>query len=157
MLKVSRLADYAVTIMCALVESKEHASASDIATLTKVAKTTVSKILKMLAKAGLVQAARGSNGGYALIKSASEISLAAVVAAVDGPIALTECSTIQQNCSKLACCGTKPHWQFINTLIDDVLSRYTLEDMMQPMRKSLMNKMSIPVNIKVVTTHEHRK
>ncbi len=160
MLKVSRLADYAVIMMCALAECREYASASEIATLTKVSKTTASKILKMLAKAGLIQAVRGSKGGYALIKKASEISLAAVVAAMDGPIALTECSTTKQNCSKLACCEARPHWQFINQVIDDVLSHYTLDDTMKPMTKpdiKFNTSRLSTMNIKIVENYDHRK
>lgn len=161
MLKVSRLADYAVIIMCALAEHQEHCSASDIATLTKVAKTTVSKILKMLGKCGLIQAARGANGGYALLSPANEISLAAVVAAVDGPIALTECSTAKQNCSKLACCGVRPNWQFINTIVEDVLSHYSLADMMRPIKRHSITDAGVKfkpvIGIQVVNTHEYRK
>ena len=159
MLKVSRLADYAVIIMCALAEHQEHCSASDIAALTQVAKTTVSKILKILGKHGLIQAVRGANGGYTLLNPAKDISLAAVVAAVDGPIALTECSTAKQSCSKLACCGVRSNWQFINTIVEDVLSHYSLADMMRPMKKHSITEAGVrfkpTINIKVVNTHEH--
>lgn len=161
MLKVSRLADYAVMMMCALAEHGEQCSASEIAALTKVAKTTVSKVLKVLGQAGLIRSTRGINGGYVLTKLASHISLAEVVAAVDGPIALTACSTAKQNCSKLACCDVKSNWQLINKVVDDVLSQYTLDDMMKPMQKPLISKIAVQhrtiIPIKIAETHEHRK
>ncbi len=163
MLKISRLADYAVIIMCALAERREYASATEMATATKVTKTTVSKILKILARGSLIQAVRGSNGGYALLKQPADISLAAVITAMDGPIALTECNSIKQNCSKLSCCEARPHWQFINKVIAEVLSQYTLEDMLKisPVSKRALTAIAVPLssvfNIKRVEKHEHRK
>ena len=156
MLKVSRLADYAVSIMCTLAKQSEHCSANEIAVMTKMTKTTVSKVLKLLTRHGLICSTRGAQGGYSLAHQAEEITLEAIVSAVDGPVALTECSTVEKNCSVLACCEHRSNWQTINQLVTSVLSNFTLAEMMKPIKPNISAKFGVYkplINIEIEDRH----
>jgi FeS assembly SUF system regulator len=93
MLRISKLTDYAILVMVELNENHcEVLSAHALAESTHIELPTASKVLKLLAKAGLVQSFRGINGGYSMDKAAGSISVAEIIAAIEGPIAMTECS-----------------------------------------------------------------
>lgn len=93
MIRLSRLTDYAVTLLTQMVsEGKGLWAASDLAEKAGVPLPTVSKILKQLSKGGIVVAQRGATGGYHLVRPATDISIAAIIEAMDGPIALTDCA-----------------------------------------------------------------
>src|SRR5579864_457389 len=94
MLRMSKLADYGTVIMTAIARDPDSVhSASSLAAATGVAMPTVSKVLKTLSRGGLVVSVRGVNGGYLLPRPPERITLADVIAAVDGPFGMTECST----------------------------------------------------------------
>lgn len=157
MLKISRLADYAVSIMCALAKASKHCSANDIARMTNMTKTTASKILKLLTKGGLISSTRGAHGGYRLLQAPSEISLEAVVSAVDGPVALTACNTLEKDCAHLSCCEYQSNWRAINQVVASVLSSFSLADMMQPIKSNVAAKLGVEfkpvINIKIEDKH----
>src|SRR3954447_24677900 len=93
MLKLGKLTDYGTVLMTALAVDAAHPhSAQDLATRTRITVTTVAKLLKLLGKSNLVEATRGARGGYRLARPPSDISMADIVAALEGPIALTECA-----------------------------------------------------------------
>ena len=93
MLRVTKLTDYATVLLACLAKSPDNVfSASSLAEQAKLEVPTVSKVLKPLSRAGLVEAFRGSQGGYRLAKPAAEISLYAVVEAMEGRPGMTECS-----------------------------------------------------------------
>src|ERR1700749_2274606 len=101
MIKLGRLTDYAVTLLTQMVRGDAGVwAASDLAEKTGLPLPTVSKILKQLAKSGVVQAQRGAAGGYRLSLPPASLTVAAIVEAMDGPIALTECAEGgEHNCS----------------------------------------------------------
>ena len=132
MIKVSRLADYAITILCTLAAQTGTTSATELAEISQISNATVSKLLKLLAKAGLISSSRGAQGGYALSKSPASISVGDVMAAIDGPVALTECATTDSDCSRKLCCNMQDNWQVINGLVDQVLQQFSMQDMMKP-------------------------
>ena len=134
MLKVSRLADYAIAIMCALANEKNNISANELAEQVGIAPATVSKLLKQLAKAQLVNSLRGASGGYQLAKAPEAVSLCDVMAAIDGPVALTECATMSNDCARKLCCNMQDNWQVINGLVNDVLQQFSIQDMMKPIK-----------------------
>ncbi|MDQ3261032.1 MAG: SUF system Fe-S cluster assembly regulator, partial [Pseudomonadota bacterium] len=105
MLRMSKLADYGTVLMTYLARNPNgiHA-ANEIADEVSVALPTTSKLLKMLARAGLVTSTRGTHGGYFLARPASEISIADVIAALDGPIGLTECASLPGVCEQESGC-----------------------------------------------------
>jgi len=96
---------------------------------------TVSKLLKELLRSGLLVSQRGVNGGYSLSREPQEISLAEIIAALEGPIALTECSTDTIGlCALESCCAIKKNQQIISQVVRGVLDRLTLSDLIQPLQ-----------------------
>ena len=91
---------------------------------------TVSKVMKKLAQSGLVDSQRGAKGGYALTRAADDIPVTEIIAAVDGPIALTECMTADGDvCEIEALCPTRTNWRKINDAVVSALQDVTLADM----------------------------
>jgi len=93
MLRLSKLTDYGMVVMTALARAPQGLrNAADLADETHIGAPTVSKLLKRLGRAGLVESERGAQGGYRLARAPSKIDVAEVIAAIEGPIGLTECS-----------------------------------------------------------------
>ena len=133
MLRVSKLADYGTVVMAAMAREPERVhSAADVALRSGVAAPTVSKVLKTLARNGLVISSRGAHGGYRLRGAPADISIAEIVGAMDGPIGMTECSSTRGLCLQEAACNVRANWQTINQLVLETLSRVTLEQMAKP-------------------------
>jgi FeS assembly SUF system regulator len=136
MLKLGKLADYGTMIVTVLAaEPARLYPAQELATRTHVAAPTVSKLLKLLTKAGLVESLRGAHGGYKLARSPDAITVADVIGAIDGPIGLTECSVHKGDCAVESTCGVRGNWRLINTAVHQALKAVTLADMAQPLRR----------------------
>jgi len=88
--------------------------------------------LKALAHARLVTATRGASGGYRLARGAKAISVAEIVAAIDGDIGLTQCSVHVDECARTTYCPTRPHWAAINRAVGQALSAVSLDAMVTP-------------------------
>ena len=130
MLRLSKLTDYGAVMMSYMAQQpKEVYSVVEIATAVGVAPPTVSKILKTLARYDLVQARRGSQGGYYLSRPPGEISIVEVIEAIEGPLGITECSVGSGTCTCEAHCRVQTHWQRINGFIRRSLEQVTLADM----------------------------
>ena len=137
MLRVSRRTDYATVVMtCIAAHPTEVLSAVQIADEARLELPTVSKLLKALGHATLVESFRGVNGGYRLARSADNISLAEIVEAIEGPIGMTECSIADGQCDREAQCGVRGSWQLVNNVLDKALRAVSLADMLksQPAR-----------------------
>lgn len=130
MLRISRLTDYATVILASLAGGG-LASAADIADRTRIGLPTVSKLLKELQHAGLVRSMRGAHGGYQLARPAGEINAAEIIDAVEGPVALTECSGGAGQCGLEANCLVGPGWQRISRAIRHALVGVSLEDLVR--------------------------
>ncbi len=118
MVILSKLADYGVIVVTHLAETAPaQVNAVHLAAETRLPPATVAKVLKLLAKAGIVSALRGAAGGYRLARPAREISVAEVVGAIDGAVALTECAHAAGPCERLDFCSTRPHWHRINLAV----------------------------------------
>src|SRR3977135_3682203 len=118
MLRISKLTDYATVILAALAEQPEHVrTATALAEETPIAAPTVSKLLKQLQRAGLVASTRGLHGGYQLAKPATQISAAAILDALEGPVALTDCSAGLGHCEIEDTCRVGKVWQRLNLAI----------------------------------------
>ena len=133
MIILSKLADYGVIVATNLAAFPDRqATAAAIAAETRLPRATVAKLLKALAHAGLVTATRGALGGYRLARPAKAISIAEVVAAIDGDIGLTQCSVHVRECSRTTYCPTRPHWAAINRAVGEALAAVTLDAMITP-------------------------
>src|SRR5262249_49116865 len=132
-----KLTDYGTVVMTALAADPERVhSAHELAESTRVAPPTVSKLLKLLAKGGLVEALRGAHGGYRLARTAEQITITDIVAAIEGPIALTQCAEHSGLCSIESSCAASANWRLINTAIQQALSAVTLAQMSRPARRT---------------------
>lgn len=111
-----------------------HESVRALAAATGVPEPTVRKVLKTLVRAGIVCSVRGTHGGYALARPAGEISVAEVVIAVEGPIAVTECASeaTAGACDLEGRCNVQGPWQRISAAIRDALVKLTLAEMATP-------------------------
>ncbi|PIZ03971.1 MAG: SUF system Fe-S cluster assembly regulator [Gammaproteobacteria bacterium CG_4_10_14_0_8_um_filter_38_16] len=129
MIKISKLADYAIHIVHALMSETTCASAAKIAKKTLIPEPTVSKILKKLAESDLLVSSQGPKGGYQLAKNAEKISLAELITAIDGKPAMTECCKTAYDCARDAICGQQSNWQKINKKILAVLEAMPVSEM----------------------------
>jgi FeS assembly SUF system regulator len=137
MLKLSKLADYATVLMTAIAADPERVhNGQELATRTRVPAPTVAKLLKTLARGGLLESLRGAHGGYKLARSPEKLSVAEIIRTLEGPIAVTECSHHQGGCSIESHCATRANWRLINTAIRQALEAVTLAQMVAPMRRS---------------------
>jgi FeS assembly SUF system regulator len=136
MLRIAKLTDYATVVLAALAERPEtHASAAELAARARLEPTTVSKVLKTLAQAGLVESRRGAAGGYRLGRAPAEISVADVIIAMEGPIGLTECQLHAGLCHHEAHCGVRGNWQKIGLAIETALRNVSLVDLVPSRRR----------------------
>lgn len=130
MLRVTKLTDYATLVMTVLAAAPEAVlSANELAERAGVEVPTAAKVLKPLAQAGLVEGFRGANGGYRLARDAREVTLADIVEAMEGPLAMTECSTHDGHCGIEDSCGVRGNWQRINDVVADALRAISLHEM----------------------------
>jgi FeS assembly SUF system regulator len=134
MLRLSKMTDYAVVVMGEMARRpQETMTATGLAERTSLPAPTVQKILKLIARDGLAVSIRGAAGGYRLARGAAEISVADVIAAVDGPIALTECVDGAPNaCGVGQVCAMRGNWDRVNRAVQTALESVSLADMAQP-------------------------
>jgi FeS assembly SUF system regulator len=133
MLRMSKLTDYGTVVMTYLARNPSGIhTANEIADEVLVALPTTSKLLKLLARAGLVTSTRGTHGGYLLARPATEISIAQVIAALEGPIGLTECASAPGACEQESGCTVSGNWQRINKVVVSALQQVTLAEMVAP-------------------------
>ncbi|HZX81489.1 MAG TPA: SUF system Fe-S cluster assembly regulator [Lysobacter sp.] len=133
MLRVTKLTDYATVVLTVLAAAAgEVLSATEIAERAGLEATTVSKVLKPLAQAGLVEGFRGAHGGYRLTRPARDIRLIEAIEAMEGPLSVTECSVHDGQCELESSCGLRRNWRRINDVIAQSLRDISLQDMLEP-------------------------
>jgi len=129
MIKLSRLADYGMVLMSRIARDGPAVhNAVDLAAETGLPVPTVSKLLSRFAHDGLLVSHRGAKGGYELAHDPSKVTVAAVIAAVDGPIALTLCIEGPGTCDVEALCPTRAGWHRINRALKEALEQVTLAE-----------------------------
>ena len=132
MLRISKLTDYGTVLLAHLATNKARVcSAAGVASATGIAPPTVSKLLKSLAKSGLVVSTRGANGGYRLSRRPEDISAADVIDALEGPVSITECSSVDSLCEHEGVCSVGGAWQRINIAIRRALDEVSLHDLLR--------------------------
>ncbi len=140
MLRMTKQADYGVVLMTRMATDRERRfSAPDLSAETDIPLPMVSKILKLLAKEGLLASHRGVKGGYCLAHAPHAITVASMIEALDGPIAFTECiEDAPGSCSQEDVCGVKENWQKINQAVRGALEEITLADLALPLVQPLV-------------------
>lgn len=134
-MRLTHLADYAVVIMTAAArrEAGARLSASELAQETGVPLPTTQKLMGRLAAEGLLTSVRGAAGGFALARPAEAITLADIVEAVEGPIALTMCSDANNHdCALDKVCHVKPHMGVVGNAIRGALGAVSLQALSAP-------------------------
>jgi FeS assembly SUF system regulator len=130
MLRISRLTDYATVLLARLAaDPARQYTASELALETRIALPTVSKLLKQLHRSSLVSSTRGLRGGYRLARPAAQITAAHILDALEGPLALTECSRRQSQCGIEQSCRTGRAWQRVSIAIRRALEAITLVEL----------------------------
>lgn len=137
MVKLGKLTDYGLVLMTCIARTENIASqrtARDLASESKLPLSTVSKLLKELLQSGLLLSHRGTKGGYLLARQPHQISVIDIIAAIEGPMALTECSTdISGLCNLELSCPIKSNQRVIHQAVRGVLEKITLADLVQPL------------------------
>lgn len=141
MLRVTKLADYGILVMTFLAaHNRDSFTARDIADMAKLPLPVVSKVLKTLAHEGLLVSRRGAKGGYGLARNPQEISVAAIIHVLEGPIALTECNDrVRGGCGLESGCPVRGNWNLINRAVFSALEGITLAEMTKPLGERFVN------------------
>ncbi|MGE3770712.1 MAG: SUF system Fe-S cluster assembly regulator [Bdellovibrionales bacterium] len=132
MIKVSKLADYAVVVLAALAARDGKAvPAAELSQITGLPQPTVAKVLKQLAKAGIIDSARGVQGGYTLVADSKELSVETIITAIDGPVRVTECADNHVSCMASDMCQLHGRWAPVNRALKSALASVSLADLMR--------------------------
>lgn len=130
MIRITKQTDYGIVLLTHLASAPDRqVNAPELGTETHLPLPMVSKILKLLVREGLLVSHRGVKGGYTLSRPPEEISMAEVVVALEGPIAITECVDDQGGCSHEALCPVRGRWNRINSALREALSGISLAEM----------------------------
>jgi FeS assembly SUF system regulator len=135
-MRLSSLADYAVVMLAAAARhcgASCRLNATLLATETGLPLPTVQKLVSKLSAAGLIESARGTGGGFRLARPPAAISLADIIEAIEGPIALTVCvDSSRHDCAVEGNCRVKPHWGVVNGAVRAALAGVSLASLSNP-------------------------
>ncbi|NDG05194.1 MAG: SUF system Fe-S cluster assembly regulator, partial [Alphaproteobacteria bacterium] len=130
MLRISKLTDYAVVLLSKMAKDQGQLTVPQLHGQTNLPIPTISKVLKKLARAGLLATTRGAAGGYRLARPAPEINIVEIIEAMDGPIAMTDCvGGAHKRCAYLEKCHLQPNWSRVNHVIRESLQAMRLSDL----------------------------
>ena len=130
MFRINKLTDYALLISGEMAKTPELLySATMLKDAMQLSLPTVSKILKLLADAGLIESMRGAKGGYRLLHAPNKISLLQVMMAIEGPLTFTDCSDKDKHCAFSRHCLMRSNWLKINKYIVTIFEKISLHDM----------------------------
>lgn len=135
MFKISRMTDYGVVVMAQLAQARDTVvTAPDVASAAGLPAPTVAKILKRMVRGGLVTSHRGIHGGYALSRPAEEISVADIIAALEGPVAVTACVDTHsgETCTVESLCLIRGCWDRVNAAVTRTLASMSLAEIAAP-------------------------
>ena len=135
MIKVSRMADYAILLVCKMSNDENKVySSQELSIITSLKITTISKILTKLTKANVTDSIRGVSGGYKLTMQAEDISVGNIIDIIDGKVALTVCveEGENHNCDLVSLCPSQSNWQIINNTVREALNSVSIAEMANP-------------------------
>ena len=147
MIRINRETDYSVLILSLMAaDPTRRYSASRIAAERGLPQPVVSKILKHLVREGILVSYRGARGGYGLARPPEQISVADIVSAMEGPIALTHCTEQGANpCQYHNGCVASSNWKYINQVVYRALDGISLKDMTKPLAGGPASKAHLPL------------
>ena len=134
MLKITKETDYALLIISFMATKNESLSATVIAQNCAISVAIASKILKLLTKAQLLTSTRGTNGGYSLARSGELITIADIITAIEGGIAINKCADTSYVCNRSEVCNLAPYWIQINNIVLQTLSRISIANLQMPLK-----------------------
>ena len=140
MLRLSKKTDYALIALKDLASSPEGSSSSarEIAARYNIPVELMAKVLQRLAKRGLLASHHGKRGGYDLARPATMISVADVIQAVDGPVAVTACSDIDETCEQYSTCNVRdPLWRLKDRIVR-TLAEFTIDELAREEHEELL-------------------
>lgn len=128
MLRITKITDYGFILLAHMAKQDQSLihNARDLSETIGIPLPTVSKVLKILTQGGILRSNQGSKGGYSLAKPATEISAAQIIEAIEGPVAITECS-VAEGCERN--CLVSQSWQKVNGAVIGALKGLKLADM----------------------------
>jgi FeS assembly SUF system regulator len=144
MFRLSKLTDYGIVILAELArhtlegqsdgecDSLPSLSARELATSVDLPLPMVSKVLKTLTRSGALESQRGTKGGYSLARHPDELSVTEMISALEGPVALTQCSEGPAVCDLEATCAMRGPWRIINDVVHEALASISLADLTHP-------------------------
>ena len=141
MIRLGKLTDYGLVLMTYMANNQDRSvrTARDLAVESRLPRPTVSKLLKELLQGGLLVSQLGIKGGYSLARTPREISVADIIAVLEGPIALTECSTdVSGLCDLEPCCPIKNNQRIISQAVRGALGNVMLSDLIQPLQLAMI-------------------
>ena len=131
MLKLGKMTDYAATVLVVLAQTHdEKLTTSQVSELAMLEIPTVSKILKLLTHAQLVTSIRGAHGGYMIARSPDEITVADLISAIEGPVAMTDCTVEGGSCLQESTCQMAANWQKVTTVVRQALENVSFAEML---------------------------
>ena len=138
MLRISKLTDYGIVLLAHFAADARGSThnAREMAEATGLSQPVASKMLKSLSAAGLLHSQRGSKGGYSLARRPEDVSVAEIIEALEGPIALMECS-LPGHCEQEPGCPVSAPWQRINRAIQGTLQSVSLAELARPATPTL--------------------
>jgi FeS assembly SUF system regulator len=150
MFRLSKITDYGIVILAHLAQNAAQDAAQaghdgrrdavapasqtarEVAAAVELPQPVVGKILKSLARHGVLESHRGAKGGYSLVRRPEELTVADMISALDGPLALTQCAAGPEVCELEHHCAIRNPWQVINQVVVNALSTVTLADLTNP-------------------------
>jgi FeS assembly SUF system regulator len=131
MFRLSKITDYGIVLLARLARDTEGTThnARELAAEVDLPAPVVSKILKLLAREGVLESHRGAKGGYVLTRRPEDVTVAEMIRVLEGPVALTECSVAPSSCEHETNCAVRDPWRIISGVVEEALSTITLADL----------------------------
>ena len=156
MLRLSKLTDYGTVVLAYMARDPATVyAAADVAEATHLTAPTVSKLLKCFARARLVTSQRGARGGYSLARPPEQITAVQIIDAIEGPVAITQCSLSHDRCGIEPVCGVGHNWQRLSLAIRDALKTVTLAQLARP-SAPLLPRMDLGARLSALKPHGER-
>ena len=135
MIRMSKQTDHGIVLLTQFAASPDATTYTtrELSEATDISQPTVSKVLKVLARAGLLASHRGVRGGYSLSRHPRDITVAEIISATEGGVAMTECVSAPGDCAQEPTCHVRANWQRINEAVVDALEKVSLADMARPL------------------------